>query len=73
MTDLDTYARQTLRLIEGLVQRGVTVTVRPGTPIAESAVTAALAHIDRVNAAHGHLCGDCKANVRGALAEAERG
>lgn len=71
MADQDQHAAQILRLLEGLVQRGITVAVTGGTPIAESAVDATLAHIDRVNAAHGHLCGDCKANVRGAL-EADR-
>lgn len=73
MSDPNHAALQLLRLIEGLTQRGITVTITAGTPIAESAVDAALAALDRTTRAHAHLCGDCRANVRGALAEPDRG
>lgn len=43
----DRYARQILRLMEGLTRRGIVVTVSAGTPIEESAVDAALAALDR--------------------------
>ena len=47
----DRYARQILRLMEGLPRRGIVVEVSADTPIEQSAVDAALAALDRAGLA----------------------